>query len=159
MVAISCGLGWTMLSIAVSDVKSLVVPDVLCLPAIAAGLIASGQFINPHVALIVDPDHLIGAAAGFAAFWGLREAYYHLRGREGMGLGDAKLAAAGGAWIGWQDLPLVVLVASAGLLAVVAAMLIIPSRQPVAYDLRLPFGAALAPAIWVIWLINQLSVG
>lgn len=146
-----------MLAIALSDVRTLIVPDILCLPAIAVGLIASGQLLHPDVKLIVHPDHLIGTAVGFAAFYGLRESYYYLRGREGMGLGDTKLAAAAGAWVGWQDLPLVVLLASAGLLAVVLIARIISPRWRISPNLRLPFGAALAPAIWAIWLLEQIA--
>jgi leader peptidase (prepilin peptidase)/N-methyltransferase len=76
------------------------------------------------VAYGLDPlllaNHAIGAAAGFAAFWALGYAYRRLRGREGLGLGDAKLLAGSGAWVSWWGLPSVVLVAAlAGLTAAV----------------------------------------
>jgi leader peptidase (prepilin peptidase)/N-methyltransferase len=93
---------------------------------------------------------------GGAAFWLVRAAYGTLRGREGLGLGDVKLAAAAGAWTGWQDLPNVVLlaaVAALGLALVRAAH----RRKGLAGTERIAFGAFLAPAIWVVWVLRQLA--
>jgi leader peptidase (prepilin peptidase)/N-methyltransferase len=75
---------------------------------------------------------------------------------EGLGLGDVKLAAAGGAWTGWQDLPNVVLVAAVAALAL-ALVRAAHRRKRLAGTDRLPFGAFLAPAIWIVWALRQLA--
>ena len=89
-----CVLGWTLLALAVIDAKHLLLPDTLTLPLVPAGLL---------VAWAVEPaklaDHAIGAAAGFVVVAAIGLAYRRLRGREGIGLGDAKLFAAAGAWV------------------------------------------------------------
>ena len=77
------------------------------------------------VAWAVDPgllgDHALGALAGFASLAVIASVYRRVRGREGLGLGDAKLLAAAGAWLGWQALPSVVLIAAASGLALALA--------------------------------------
>ena len=78
-----------------------------------------------------------------------------LRGREGLGLGDAKLFAAGGAWVAWQGLASVVLVASVAALTVAGLQAL---HGGVRADNRIPFGLYLGPAIWLIWLIGPLYV-
>ena len=97
----SCVLGWTLLALAAIDRRDLVLPDEFTLPLIPAG-IAVAYFIAPGL----PAQHLIGAVAGFAVFVLVRWAYRRLRGREGLGLGDAKLLAAAGAWVGWVGLAL-----------------------------------------------------
>ena len=96
---------------------------------------------------------LTGAAAGFAAFALIGEAFRRLRGRDGIGLGDAKLLAAAGAWVGWQSLPSLVLIA-----ACTAIVLILLTRVGQGGDLnqRLPFGPHLALAAWVTLLYRPL---
>ena len=81
--------------------RYFLLPDYVTLPLVAAGL------VHPH--MLLDPDaiggYIIGAAAGYAFVRLLRFAYRRWRQREGMGLGDAKLLAAAGAWVSWQGLP------------------------------------------------------
>ena len=91
----------------------------------------------------------------FLFFLGFRAAYRALRGLEGMGLGDVKLAAVAGVWIDWAFLPLVVEIAA---LSGLAAALFAHLRGD-GFDLkgRLPFGAFFAPAIWICWLIAVRS--
>ena len=95
----SLGLGWALLALAAIDLRHLVLPDILCLPLIPAGL-AIAWALDP--ALL--PDHALGAILGFAAFVAIAFVYRRLRGREGLGMGDAKLLAAAGAWLGWRAL-------------------------------------------------------
>lgn len=149
LVWIGCMLGWTLLAAALIDVRHLILPDALVLPLIPAGiamhaLIAPGRW----------PDHAIGAAAGYLGFVAVRAIYTALRRREGLGLGDAKLLAAAGAWVGWQGLPSVVFlgaaIALAGLFAVRAA------GRDVDLKGEIPFGPALALAIWMVWLYGPL---
>jgi leader peptidase (prepilin peptidase)/N-methyltransferase len=75
--------------------------------------------------------------------------YKRLRKRDGLGGGDWKLFAAGGAWLGWQLLPQLLLVAALGGLA---AALVLHRRKPEFLAQRLPFGAFLAPALWLLYL-------
>ena len=138
-------LGWWLLLLAVLDVEHYWLPDRLTWPLAALGLIATAIFAP---SLLIR--HAIGAAVGFALLWGVAAAYRRVRGRHGLGGGDAKLFAAAGAWVGWADLPLVLL-AAAGT-ALVAA-LVLHSRDKEFLTKRLPFGAFLAPAIWGVYLV------
>lgn len=148
----SCALGWTLLTLAAIDWRTGLLPDVLTLPLIVAGLGVS--FALDSGSLL---DHVIGAAVGFVAFWALAEAYRLLRGRDGLGLGDAKLLAASGAWLSWSGLPSVILFAAfIGLALVLAQRLRGGALQ--ATD-RLAFGPALAAATWLVWLYGPLVPG
>jgi leader peptidase (prepilin peptidase)/N-methyltransferase len=90
---------------------------------------------------------VIGAAAGYASLALFGAFYFRLRGRDGLGLGDAKLFAAGGAWLGWEALPLVLAVAAVAGLAFALAV----ARRPGA---QIAFGPCLALGIWVGWLVR-----
>lgn len=107
--ALSAGIGGYLLAIAVIDLKTLRIPDSLSLPLVAAGLALAAT--GPKEILA---DHLIGAGLGFLLLAGFGEIFFRLRDREGLGLGDAKLFAAAGAWLGWQTLPVVLFLASCG---------------------------------------------
>jgi len=78
-----------------------------------------------------------------------------LRGREGIGLGDVKLAGVAGAWLDWPTIPLAIeLVALVGLAVYLAIK--ITSGQPMRSTYRLPFGLFLAPAIWAGWVFETM---
>jgi leader peptidase (prepilin peptidase)/N-methyltransferase len=145
----SCALGWTLLTLAAIDQRHFLLPDALTLPLIPAGL-AVAWAIDPALLL----PHLLGALAGFAAFAAIALAYRRLRGREGLGLGDAKLLAAAGAWLGWQALPGLVLVAALGALAVALARAVTGDR--LSATMRVAFGSYLALAFWLVWLLGPL---
>ena len=155
---VSCTLAWAMLAIAHIDARSYTIPDALSLPAIPLGLLASGNLLVPWSDTLVAVDHVLGAGLGGAGFWLVREAYFRLRGREGLGLGDVKLAAAAGAWTGWQDLPNVVLLAAAAALTLALARAVV-RRSAVAGTERIAFGAFLAPAIWIVWTLRRIGLG
>ncbi|HEX4303123.1 MAG TPA: A24 family peptidase [Rhizomicrobium sp.] len=152
IVAASCGLGWTLLTLAAIDWRTGYLPDVLTLPLIAAGL---------GVAYAIDraavPGHVVGAAAGFIVFAVLSEGYRRLRGRDGLGLGDAKLLAASGAWLSWSGLPTTVLYAAFLGLALVLARR--GRGQALTATDKLAFGPALAAATWLVWLYGPLVPG
>ena len=133
-------------AIALVDARTQRIPDRLSLPLLAAGLVWSALAGQPFVA------HVIGAAAGYAALAGFGWLYFRLRHREGLGLGDAKLFAAGGAWLGWQPLPSVLLVAALGGLGhalLGQALLGGPA------DRRIAFGPWLALGIWLVWMLGR----
>lgn len=137
--------GWTLGMLAAVDVLALRLPDLVTAPLGLAGLILGPPLL--HAPLL---DHLIGAAAGYAALAGIGFAYERLRGRDGLGLGDAKLLAVAGAWLGWRALPGVVLIACAGGIAWAAVRLIRRGRAGLAEPIA--FGAPLCAALWVVLL-------
>ncbi len=144
-----CVLGWTLLAAAVIDWQHTVLPDVLVLPLIPVG-------IGVHAFLFPDrwPDHVLGAAAGFVTFAAIGLVYRWLRKRDGLGLGDAKLLAASGAWVAWIGLPSVVLLAA--LVALAGALIWRLSGRVVHGGTEIPFGPALALATWVVWLYGPV---
>ncbi len=142
---LDCLLGWWLLALAWTDLRCWLLPDTLTLPLVIAGLGAAIAF---------DPDRLaeraLGAAIGYLALRAVAALYRALRGREGLGQGDAKLLAASGAWLGADALPQVVVIAAlAGLLA--AAGLRLAGRR-LSLRSALPFGPFLALATWLVWL-------
>ena len=140
-------LGWWLLLLALLDLEHYWLPDRLTYPLIGLGLASAFYFGSPSPA-----DSAIGAIAGFALLALVALTYKKLRGRDGLGGGDWKLFAAAGAWVGWRDLPLVLLIAS---LAALAAALILHVRKADFLQQRLPFGAFLAPAIWLLYLAGS----
>ena len=88
-------------------------------------------------------------------FFALREIHGRLRRREGIGLGDVKLAGVAGVWLDWPTIPLAIeMAALAGLAAYLAVK--IRSGEPMRSTNRLPFGLFLAPAIWAAWLFETM---
>ncbi|WP_340116991.1 A24 family peptidase [Pelagibius sp. 7325] len=147
----SCLLGWTLLALAAIDLRDYLLPDVLTLPLLLAGLAATAVLDAGAL-----QDHLIGAVLGFSSFYGVSRLYRLLRACEGLGLGDAKLLAAAGAWLGWTALPSVLLIAAAAALAVAAAARIM--GRPMQSTTPLPFGSFLAFSIWWVWLYGALVI-
>jgi leader peptidase (prepilin peptidase)/N-methyltransferase len=146
---VSCLLGWMLVALAAADFKYHLLPDFLTLPLIAFGLAATWA-LAPDIL----SQHLIGAAAGFGGVALLRFVYEKMRGREGMGLGDAKLLAAAGAWTGWVGLPSILAIA-----AVSALVFALWSKgRSLALADRVPFGPFLAGGLWVVWLYGPLAL-
>lgn len=137
--------GWLLLALAVLDLAAFWLPNVLNAALALAGLAAGLLPVGPPLS-----DRLIGGVAGFAMLWLVARGYKALRGRQGLGGGDPKLFGAIGCWIGWQDLPLVLLAASLIGLAAVLGMMA-RGRRVRATD-RLPFGVMLAAGAWAVWL-------
>jgi leader peptidase (prepilin peptidase)/N-methyltransferase len=144
-------LGWTLLALAAIDLRSQLLPDALTLPLIPAGLLVAWLRDAPLI------DHVLGAAAGYLVFVAIAWLYRHLRGREGLGRGDAKLLAAAGAWLGWQALPDLV-AAAAGAAVLVALVGALCGRGPSALT-RIAFGPYLALAFWLVWLLGPITTG
>ncbi len=138
-------LGWSLLILSVVDALAFRLPDILTLPLIAAGLTVSFFLPGPDPA-----GHVIGAAAGFGTLYAIILLYRRVRRRDGLGLGDAKLGAVAGAWLGWQALPFVVLLACAAGLIWYGFGLI--RRGKTVLTEQIPFGVPLCAAIWLVWL-------
>jgi leader peptidase (prepilin peptidase)/N-methyltransferase len=142
---LDCLFGWWLLTLAWIDVRRWLLPDLLTLPLIVAGL---------GVAAALDPDTVLdralGAALGYIVLRAIAAVYRALRQHEGLGGGDAKLLGAAGAWVGVTALPQVILLAAlAGLLAAAALRL---GGVRLHARSALPFGPFLALATWTIWL-------
>jgi leader peptidase (prepilin peptidase) / N-methyltransferase len=145
------GLAWALLVLAIIDALVFRLPDLITLPLIAAGLIVS--LLLPQPSLLA---HTIGAAAGFAVLYLISLAYRRARALEGLGLGDAKLTSAAGAWLGWQALPAVILIASAA--GLVWFGLAFARRGRAALNEQIPFGVPLCFATWLVWLYGVPSI-
>jgi leader peptidase (prepilin peptidase)/N-methyltransferase len=144
-----CVLGWTLLALAWIDARHMILPDVLTLPLVLAGLVFA-WFLEPELIA----EHAIGAAAGWVLFWGISRLYRMLRGRDGLGEGDAKLMAGAGAWVSWMGLGPVMLVGAATGLVVAVGMHL--RGKDLSGATAIPFGPPLAFGIWVVWLYGAL---
>ncbi len=144
--AILAGL---LLLLSYIDLREFRLPNVLTFPLIAIGLIQSYLAENITAAII-------GAAIGYGAFVGIAFTFKKLRGIDGLGRGDAKLLAAGGAWAGWASLPYIVLIAS--LLGIIIALIsgLKKTLRTGAPANWIPFGPCLAVGIFAVWTSAQL---
>ena len=135
--------GWLLLTLGAIDARVLRLPRPLTMMLAVTGVLA-GLVLPPSMI-----DRAIGGLAGFASLWIVAAAYRRIRGREGLGGGDAWLFGAIGLWLGWRALPLVLLVASvAGIVWAVAG-------RKSATD-RLPLGSLLAGAAFAAWLFAAI---
>ena len=147
----SLGLAWTLVCLALIDFISMRLPDLFTLPMLAAGLAIA--FLLPAAPVA---DHLAGTAGGYGFLALIGWGYRKWRNMDGIGLGDAKLFAAAGAWLGWSPLPSVLLIACGAALAWVAVAAIVRGRSVL--RARLAFGAPLCLAIWIVWLHGPLTL-
>ncbi|HET6725388.1 MAG TPA: A24 family peptidase [Gammaproteobacteria bacterium] len=141
-------LTWSLIALAFIDIDHQLLPDIITLPVMWLGLGLSlfwtegSFFASPRAAII-------GAIAGYGSLWLVFHAFKLATGKEGMGYGDFKLLALLGAWLGWQLLPLIVLLA-AGVGAVVGISMILLKRLQ--RETPIPFGPYLAAAGWLAML-------
>jgi len=151
LLAGTCGLAWALLVLSAVDAAIFRLPDIVTLPLLALGLGVSWLLPDKDLA-----GHAIGALCGAAAFFLIAEIYRRTRGRDGLGMGDVKLAGVAGAWLGWQALPSMVLLAcSAGLVWVGVGVI---RRGKAVLEERIPFGVALCFGIWIVWLYGPLEI-
>ena len=136
----------TLLVLSVIDFRTQLLPDAITLPLLWAGL-AYQLLFQP----LMLPSAVIGAMAGYLVLWSFYWLFKLITGKEGMGYGDFKLLAALGAWLGWQWLPLL-LILSAGLGAVLGILLqlLVPRLR----GAPMPFGPYLAVAGWIALLFG-----
>jgi leader peptidase (prepilin peptidase)/N-methyltransferase len=141
---------WALLALAGIDWDTQFLPDDITLPLLWGGLLYNLSFGSVPIA-----DAVIGAAAGYLLLWSIYWAFRLLTGKEGMGYGDFKLLAALGAWLGWQSIPLIILLSSA-VGAVIGILLIVLKGRDRSHPM--PFGPYLAAAGWIAALWGgQLS--
>ena len=132
------------------DLRSFRLPDRVTLPLVAAGIgfnyFSDLRFTDPQAALI-------GACLGYAFLWALNLAYRILTGKNGVGMGDAKLLAGLGAWLGWSSLPSVLLLAS--VTGCIGGVIWLRCNKQ-SYQQAFPFGPFLAIAGIIALLWPQL---
>jgi leader peptidase (prepilin peptidase)/N-methyltransferase len=140
-------LTWTLLTLSMIDVDHQLLPDNLTLPLLWLGLAFNyfGTFISLQ-------DAVIGAMAGYLCLWTVYWLFKLATGREGMGYGDFKLLAALGAWLGWQALPMILLLSSLVGAVIGVCMIVFRGRDR---TIPIPFGPYLAAAGWLSLLWGQ----
>lgn len=150
----STALGILMIAGADVDARTYLLPDAVTWGAALIGIIAAPLLdpLNPWLAVASALARAVGAAVVLAL---LRWCYARIRRREGLGFGDVKLAAAVGAWLPLDSIPLCFgLAASAALVTVLVAHL---RGQSIERTTKLPFGAFLCPALWLVFYVNAIS--
>ena len=136
---------WVLISLTLIDADTTLLPDNLTLPLMWLGLIAN------YFGLITSLESALwGAIWGYMSLWSVYQLFKLLTGKEGMGFGDFKLLAALGAWLGWEMLPMIILLSSAVGAIIGISMTLFRGRDK---NVPMPFGPYLAIAGWLalIW--------
>jgi leader peptidase (prepilin peptidase)/N-methyltransferase len=146
-------LTWFLIALTVIDIDHQLLPDSLTLPLLWLGLALS--LWGPHGGAPVPVDvrsSLGGAVAGYLSLWSVYHLFRLVTGKEGMGYGDFKLFAALGAWLGWQMLlPVILIAAVVGALVGIALLML--RRQSRATPIA--FGPFLAAAGWLVLMCGH----
>ena len=134
-------LTWALIALAFIDYDRQILPDDITLPLLWAGLL-----LNVFGVFVPLSSAVIGAAAGYGSLWLVYQIFRLATGKEGMGFGDFKLFAALGAWLGWQQLPLIILLSSflGAVIGIVFIAFFGRDRR-----LPIPFGPFLCVAGWI----------
>lgn len=151
-IAASAALTLLSLGLAWNDLRRYLLPNRLTASLVVLGLVFAGLTDLTGIG-----DHLIGVLAGFGSFEIIRRSYRHLRGRDGLGAGDAKLMAGAGAWVGWQGLPTVVLIGTLIALSMTLATAKLRGEDLTA-TARIPLGAYLTIGLWLTWIFGPIAI-
>lgn len=149
---LASGLALVSIAIAVIDARIFIIPDELNIAGLILGL--------AHASMVSEPPleaAMVAALRGLTlalVFLAVRAAYRWLRGRQGIGLGDVKLAAVAGVWLDWPMIPISVQIATVTALGVYLARQLAGGKS-IRSTSRLPFGLFFAPAIWLGWILDQ----
>lgn len=134
-------LTWSLISLGFIDLDTFLLPDSITLPLLWCGLC-----INLFGIYAPLQDAVIGAIAGYGSLWLVYQLFKLVTGKEGMGFGDFKLLAMLGAWMGWQLLPVIVLLSSLVGAVIGISLILIRGRDR---NIPIPFGPYLAIAGWI----------
>lgn len=155
------GVGWealmaivmtfALVPISIIDADTQLIPDSIVLPLMWLGLLMSlfHPVAGSEVLFVAPRDAIVGAIAGYLSLWSVYQLFKLATGKEGMGYGDFKLLAALGAWLGWQHLPIIILM-SALVGAIVGISLMVFRKHD--RSVPIPFGPYLAAAGWITML-------
>ena len=149
------GLAILMIAIAIVDARRFIIPNELTAAALALGFLNAAVQDSGVVLESLAVAALRGAVMAIA-FLSLRVLYRRIRGHDGIGLGDVKLAGVAGVWLDWWVLPVAIEIAALAAIAVYATRFLYGRRPSARLKAKLPFGLFLAPAIWVGWLLEAL---
>ncbi|MDP1773403.1 MAG: A24 family peptidase [Methylobacter sp.] len=145
-------LTWSLIALIFIDIDHQLLPDSITLPMLWLGMCLSlfNVYTDAHASII-------GAVAGYIALWAVFHLFKLATGKEGMGYGDFKLLALFGAWLGWQYLPIIILLSSLVGAVIGVGMIIFVKHD---HTVPIPFGPYLAAAGWIALLwgndLNQL---
>ena len=137
-------LVWGLIALALIDFDHQILPDVIVLPGLWLGLLLNSQQVFTSLESAV-----YGAVAGYVSLWLVYQLFKLFTGKEGMGFGDFKLFALFGAWLGWEQLPLIILLSSLTGAVLGLAMILFAGRDK---QVPMPFGPFLCIAGWIAML-------
>ncbi|MGH6635411.1 MAG: prepilin peptidase [Gammaproteobacteria bacterium] len=140
-------LSWALIGLSAIDFDQRLLPDAITLPFLWLGLL-----LNLFDVYTDLPSAVVGVMAGYFSLWSVYMLFKLLTGKEGMGHGDFKLLAMLGAWMGWQVLPLVVVLSSIVGAVVGTVLIVLRLRVRTA---AIPFGPYLAAAGWIALLWGE----
>jgi len=143
-----------LVPVAMIDADTQLIPDSIVLPLMWIGLAMSlyHPVVGAETLFVAPHDAIVGAIAGYLSLWCIYWLFKLVTGKEGMGYGDFKLLAALGAWLGWQQLPLIILMSAVvGAIVGIAIMVIRKHDRSV----PIPFGPYLAAAGWISMLWGE----
>ena len=158
------GAGWealmaivlsiTLVAIAMIDADTQLIPDSIVLPLMWLGLAMSLFHPMPGAdSLFISPrDAIVGAMAGYLTLWSVFWLFKIATGKDGMGYGDFKLLAALGAWLGWQQLPMIIMMSAVVGTVINLTLIVAKGRDRSA---PIPFGPYLAAAGWITMLWGE----
>jgi leader peptidase (prepilin peptidase)/N-methyltransferase len=149
---LGAGLALLMAAIAAVDARRFIIPDELSAAALVLGFVHAAAEDADAWGQALAGSVLRGAVPALA-FLAVRALYRRLRGREGIGLGDVKLAGVAGAWLDWSIIPIAIEIAAVSALGAYLIQHLCFGRA-VGPATRMPFGLFLAPAIWIGWLLE-----
>ena len=157
--AMAIAMTFALVAITMIDADTQLIPDAIVLPLLWVGLLMSLFHPMPGSdALFIAPrDAIVGAIAGYLSLWTVYQLFKLVTGKEGMGYGDFKLLAALGAWLGWQQLPMIILMSALVGAIVGISMIVFRDHQR---STPIPFGPYLAAAGWItmLWGDNVKNV-
>lgn len=154
---LGAGLALLMLAIAFVDFRHLIIPDELTAAALVLAIINAAVGDSSSIIEGVAAAALRGSVT-MLFILAIRLFYGWLRHREGIGLGDVKLAFVAGAWLDWAMIPVAIEIATVIALVAYGARQAF-GRRPISLTARLPFGLFFAPAIWLTWLFGAVIFG
>jgi len=154
---LGAGLALIMLAIATIDARWFIIPNELSAVGFVLALVNAAVLAQDGVTAAVGMALLRGAVVALL-FLALRMLFRRVRGRDGIGLGDVKLAGVMGAWLGWVTIPIAVEIAALSAIAVYLFRHYARGR-PIDRTLKFPFGLFLAPSIWLCWLFEVAVLG
>jgi leader peptidase (prepilin peptidase) / N-methyltransferase len=140
-------LTWALVVLIFIDFEHQLLPDSITLPLLWLGL-----FVNTGKIFATPENAILGAFWGYCSLWLVAMLFRLIKKKEGMGYGDFKLFAVFGAWLGWQALPVILLISS--LSGTIGGIILILCRRH-SYGAPMPFGPYLAVAGWLVFLADK----